>query len=77
MLKFLKKACLIASCLLILWGFLSWCDIVADNCSSNPHHSEYNLFVIACKGGENKQKKGLTNQAFHAIIITESKREET
>ena len=54
MLKFLKKAWLIASCLLILWGFLSWCDIVVDNCSSNPHHSEYNLFVIACKGGENK-----------------------
>lgn len=54
MLKFLEKALLIVSCMLILWGFLSWCDIVADNCSPNPQHSEYNLFVIACGWEENK-----------------------
>ena len=34
------------SVLFILWGFLSWCDIVADNCDPNPVHSQYNLFVV-------------------------------
>jgi hypothetical protein len=54
MLKFLEKALLIVSCLFMLWGFLSWCDIVADNCEPNPQHSEYNLFVMACEWAENK-----------------------
>lgn len=34
------------SVLFILWGFLSWCDIVADNCDPNPTHSQHNLFVV-------------------------------
>lgn len=34
------------SVLFILWGFFSWCDIVADNCDPNPTHSQYNLFVV-------------------------------
>ena len=28
------------------WILASWCDIVADNCSPNPIHSEHNFFVI-------------------------------
>lgn len=32
-------------CLLaILWMFVSFCDIVADNNYANPVHSEYNFF---------------------------------
>lgn len=28
------------------WLLLSWVDIVADNSTPNPHHSEYNAFVL-------------------------------
>ena len=40
--KFLLGVCVV----FLLWGFLSWCDIVADNCDPNPTHSQYNLFVV-------------------------------
>ncbi len=33
----------------LLLAFISWCDIVADNCEPNPQHSEYNLFVLMTK----------------------------
>lgn len=31
------------------WLLLSWVDIVADNSMPNPHHSEYNAFVLMTK----------------------------
>lgn len=31
------------------WFLLSWTDIVADNSMPNPHHSEYNAFVLMTK----------------------------
>ena len=34
----------------IMWLLLSWVDIIADNNTSNPHHSEYNAFVLMTKG---------------------------
>ena len=34
------------SILFTAWAFVSWCDIVADNCDPNPVHSEYHLFVM-------------------------------
>ncbi len=36
----------VASILFSIWFVWSWADIVADNCSPNPVHSEYNLFVM-------------------------------
>lgn len=36
----------------LLWFFLSWLDIVWDNCEPNPHHSEYNAFAIMTKQEE-------------------------
>lgn len=33
----------------LLWFFLSWVDIVTDNCEPNPHHSPYNAFVLMTK----------------------------
>ena len=36
----------VASILFTAWFVWSWADIVADNCSPNPVHSEYNLFVM-------------------------------
>ena len=40
--KFLLGVCVV----FLLWGCLSWCDIIADNCDPNPTHSQYNLFVV-------------------------------
>mgnify|MGYP006978909893 FL=1 len=33
----------------MVWLLLSWVDIVADNSTPNPHHSEYNAFVLMTK----------------------------
>ena len=32
--------------LFLLWAFFSWVDVVSDNCSPNPQHSDLNLFVL-------------------------------
>lgn len=32
---------------LAIWAGISYIDIIADNCESEPHHADWNLFVIA------------------------------
>ena len=34
---------------LILWIVLSWFDVIADNHTMNPQHSQYNMFVLMTK----------------------------
>ena len=36
--------------------FLSWLDIVADNCEPNPHHSPYNVFVLMTQQEEKTEE---------------------
>ena len=36
----------IVSAAFILWLLLSWFDVITDNMSNHPQHSEYNAFVI-------------------------------
>lgn len=31
---------------LALWVCASWADVVADNTQPNPHHAEWNVFVM-------------------------------
>ena len=50
--KALTTAMCIASILFTVWFVWSWADIVADNCSPNPVHSEYNLFVMMVENAE-------------------------
>lgn len=39
-----------ALCLITIgWLLFSWADVVADNSDPNPHHSEYNAFVLMTK----------------------------
>lgn len=33
--------------LAIIWAGASYIDIIADNCESEPHHADWNLFIIA------------------------------
>ena len=42
----------VVSILFSIWFVWSWVDIVADNCSPNPIHSEYNLFVMMVDSAE-------------------------
>ena len=44
--KALTTAMCIASILFTAWFAWSWLDIVTDNTSPNPVHSEYNMFVM-------------------------------
>jgi len=30
----------------LLWLVLSWFDVITDNMSEHPQHSEYNAFVV-------------------------------
>lgn len=32
--------------LFLLWVFLSYCDIIADNITPDPQHSIYNFFIV-------------------------------
>ena len=35
--------------LFLLWVALSYIDVIVDNCSTNPHHSDFNFFVLLGK----------------------------
>lgn len=48
--KVLQIGLTVASILLILWVGVSYVDIVADNCSGNPVHADWNAFVLLTGG---------------------------
>lgn len=51
------KVTLYGVCLaVLLWFFLSWLDIVADNCEPTPHHSPYNVFVLMTQQEEKTEE---------------------
>ena len=51
------KVALCSVCLtVLLWFFLSWLDIVWDNCEPNPHHSPYNVFVLITQQEEKTEE---------------------
>lgn len=52
--KWLGRIWCLLNVLFILWIAASWVDIVWDNCSPNPVHSEYNAFVILVEHTKNK-----------------------
>lgn len=51
------KVTLYSVCLaVLLWFFLSWLDIVWDNCEPNPHNSPYNVFVLMTQQEEKTEE---------------------
>ena len=48
--KVLKFAYYMTAFLLFAWFMVSWFDIVADNCSMNPVHYSWNMFVLMFGG---------------------------
>ena len=41
--------------LFLLWFAFSWFDVITDNMSENPQHSQYNAFVMFSELWEVKQ----------------------
>jgi hypothetical protein len=39
-----------------LWIALSFVDIIADNCTAQPVHSEYNFFILADEFGREARR---------------------
>jgi hypothetical protein len=51
------KVTLYSVCLaVLLWFFLSWLDIVWDNCEPNPHNSPYNIFILMAQQEEKTEE---------------------
>ena len=51
---------------LMLWFFLSWCDIVADNTKPNPVHHPYNIFVLMTQEQEEEVSDGMCGDPVSA-----------
>ena len=51
---------------LMLWFFLSWCDIVADNSKPNPEHHPYNIFVLMTEKQEEEVLDGMCGDPISA-----------
>ena len=45
--KNLNRILCAACAAFVLWGVLSFADIVADNTHANAEHSDWNLFTVA------------------------------
>lgn len=45
--------------LFLLWAFFSWVDVVSDNCSPNPQHSDLNLFVMMTESAKEDGVAGI------------------
>lgn len=45
------------STLFLLWFLFSWIDVVDDNCSPNPQHSDLNLFVMMTEAAKEDAKE--------------------
>lgn len=54
MMKWFSRIMVTLEVLFLLWLFVSWVDIIADNTQPNPQHSQYNAFVILTENFEEK-----------------------
>ena len=53
MMKWLGRMWCVVSVVMMLWLVASWVDVIADNCSPNPVHGQYNAFVMLAEFAEN------------------------
>ena len=52
MMKWFGRVVVMLEVVFLLWLFVSWVDIVADNTQPNPTHSKYNAFVMMTENFE-------------------------
>ena len=58
------------STLLLLWFFISWVDIAADNCSPNPQHYDWNLFVLMTESTKEDEPQGACGDPLSVFDVT-------
>lgn len=56
--------------LFLLWAFFSWVDVVSDNCSPNPQHSDLNLFVLMTEGAKEDEPQGTCGDPLSVFDVT-------
>lgn len=44
--KIIERGLCIISCLLLLWLFVSWAEVVSKNLKPNPTYSSWNAWVL-------------------------------
>jgi hypothetical protein len=44
--KIIKRTMIILITVMMMWMMMSWIDIVSDNTSNEPTHSQYNFFCM-------------------------------
>lgn len=54
MMKWFGRIVVMLEVVFLLWLFVSWVDIIADNTQPNPQHSQYNAFVMMVENFEEK-----------------------
>lgn len=56
--------------LFLLWAFFSWVDVVSDNCSPNPQHSDLNLFVLMTESTKEDEPQGTCGDPLSVFDVT-------
>lgn len=56
--------------LFLLWVFFSWVDVVSDNCSPNPQHSDLNLFVLITESTKEDEPQGACGDPLSVFDVT-------
>lgn len=56
--------------LFLLWAFFSWVDVVSDNCSPNPQHSDLNLFVLMTESAKEDEPQGTCGDPLSMFDVT-------
>ena len=56
--------------LFLLWFLYSWIDVVSDNCSPNPQHSDLNLFVLMTESVKEDEPQGTCGDPLSVFDVT-------
>lgn len=56
--------------LFLLWFLYSWIDVVDDNCSPNPQHSDLNLFVMMTESTKEDEPQGSCGDPLSVFDVT-------
>lgn len=55
--------------LFLLWALFSWVDVVSDNCSPNPQHSDLNLFVLMTESTKEEEPTPAEGQCGDPLSV--------
>lgn len=68
--KIISKVITGICALFLLWAFFSWVDVVSDNCSPNPQHSDLNLFVLMTESAKEDELQGACGDPLSVFDVT-------